>query len=162
MNPSLFFRNLQVDFFVSLFIYDAALKSDTAGLQIAPHNSTYTTCGVSYPVSVRRCPSITAPAHGVMLSSNMVAGSDANFQCIAGYFLVGSQRITCRLDGTWSGQPPTCQSRFGFQRIPCYIWLIFVSANELQKSNEEYCVIYVYSSSNQRVHSIRLTQLMHI
>ena len=79
-------------------------------------------------VLVRRCPSITAPAHGVMLSSNVEAGSHVNFQCTAGYRLVGSQRITCRLDGTWSGQPPTCQGmckcllRNSIINTPLYLW----------------------------------------
>ncbi|XP_078098084.1 sushi, von Willebrand factor type A, EGF and pentraxin domain-containing protein 1-like [Mustelus asterias] len=35
--------------------------------------------------------------------------SVANYSCLAGYFLIGEDTITCTATGDWSGNPPKCQ-----------------------------------------------------
>ncbi|CAH1252782.1 CSMD3 [Branchiostoma lanceolatum] len=55
------------------------------------------------------CPARTAPANGAVSSTAIGRYQDAvTFTCNSGYNLVGSTRLTCQADGTWSANPPTC------------------------------------------------------
>ena len=57
------------------------------------------------------CPNLSAPAHGsVDYISGVDVGSQAIYSCEQGYSLVGISTRVCQSDGTWSGQPPLCQS----------------------------------------------------
>ncbi|XP_019633411.1 PREDICTED: uncharacterized protein LOC109476834 [Branchiostoma belcheri] len=53
---------------------------------------------------MHQCPILTAPTDGTMSGENVLT-----FTCNTGYNLVGSSTLTCQLDGTWDGSPPTCE-----------------------------------------------------
>ena len=56
------------------------------------------------------CGNLTDPDNGVVTLSGTTEGDTANYSCIVGYELNDndtSQR-TCGLNGTWSGEEPTC------------------------------------------------------
>ncbi|XP_066275348.1 low-density lipoprotein receptor-related protein 8-like [Branchiostoma lanceolatum] len=60
-----------------------------------------------------QCPSLTAPANGVMDSAGANAYQDVvTFTCNSGYRLNGASSVTCQADETWSGSVPTCT-------VPC-------------------------------------------
>ncbi|CAH1258061.1 LRP6 [Branchiostoma lanceolatum] len=60
-----------------------------------------------------QCPSLTAPANGVMDSAGANAYQDVvTFTCNSGYRLNGASSVTCQADETWSGPVPTCT-------VPC-------------------------------------------
>src|SRR6478752_699785 len=50
------------------------------------------------------CPELSAPDDGELA----VSGSVATFSCSEGYELAGKAKLTCRADGTWSSEAPTC------------------------------------------------------
>ncbi|KAI8484967.1 hypothetical protein Bbelb_373740, partial [Branchiostoma belcheri] len=54
--------------------------------------------------AVQECPILTAPTNGTMSGENVLT-----FTCNTGYNLVGPSTLTCQLDGTWDGSPPTCE-----------------------------------------------------
>lgn len=58
----------------------------------------------------KQCPALSQLHHGYSLK---VIGSggvveSVEFYCNNSYILTGNSRITCRLDGTWSGREPRC------------------------------------------------------
>ena len=62
------------------------------------------------------CPALTAPSNGIKLgcpeNATMYNGTVCQFSCNDGYIGSGSQARRCQLNGTWSGQDFTCQSRY--------------------------------------------------
>ena len=48
-------------------------------------------------------------AHGAVAGSTMYGGSGLEFQCNAGYNLVGDLTSTCTSAGTWSAPQPVCE-----------------------------------------------------
>jgi hypothetical protein len=56
------------------------------------------------------CPDLKAPADGSVHYTSSDVGSQANYSCNEGLTLVGMSTRFCQNDGTWSGQPPLCQS----------------------------------------------------
>ncbi|XP_078664090.1 E-selectin-like [Branchiostoma floridae x Branchiostoma belcheri] len=57
------------------------------------------------------CPSVSPNANCFLGSSDPQPwnyGDVVNFWCDSGYNLTGASSITCQVDGTWSGIPPTC------------------------------------------------------
>ena len=65
------------------------------------------------------CPDLKAPADGSVHYTSSDVGSQANYSCNEGYTLVGMSTRFCQNDGTWSGQPPLCQS--GRKNCTCVI-----------------------------------------
>ena len=53
------------------------------------------------------CLNLTSPANGVVQYSNEVGG-EASYECGNSYQLLGNRRRTCRADGAWSGDEPSC------------------------------------------------------
>ncbi len=73
------------------------------------------TCGVdgwsgSPPTCAPKdCGVLESPANGNKVCSNSTTyGSECSFSCDNGYALSNSSTVTCRDDGTWSDDPPTC------------------------------------------------------
>jgi len=62
------------------------------------------------------CDTLSAPPNSRMQCSNRNAsGSICSFQCQAGYTLMGHTNLECNGQfGTWSNEPPMCQSTFYF------------------------------------------------
>ncbi|XP_019636981.1 PREDICTED: P-selectin-like [Branchiostoma belcheri] len=61
------------------------------------------------------CPMIRPPANVRYNGSAQVL----SFFCEEGYTLVGASLLTCRSDGTWTGNPPTCRAKcpYGYQLL---------------------------------------------
>ena len=55
------------------------------------------------------CGSLTPPANGDVIVSGTDVGDTATYSCNGGYKLIGDSSRTCRPNGRWSGQEPTCQ-----------------------------------------------------
>ncbi len=73
------------------------------------------TCGVdgwsgSPPTCAPKdCGVLESPSNGNKVCSNSTTyGSECSFSCDNGYALSNSSTVTCRDDGTWSDDPPTC------------------------------------------------------
>lgn len=55
------------------------------------------------------CPNITEPDAGILTFSNSTMYlSEAQYDCLYGYALVGHGSRTCQIDGYWSGGEPSC------------------------------------------------------
>ena len=52
-----------------------------------------------------------APENGVV-TDNTEIGSQANYNCEAGYYLYGGSSRTCQNDGNWTGIEPRCCKYF--------------------------------------------------
>ncbi|XP_013396521.1 sushi, von Willebrand factor type A, EGF and pentraxin domain-containing protein 1 isoform X2 [Lingula anatina] len=50
------------------------------------------------------------PQNGVKTGSDYTFGNEVNFQCQPGYFLQGSDKITCTASGQWSAKLPNCSA----------------------------------------------------
>ena len=61
----------------------------------------------------QRCSSLPDIAFGRMSTLDTSVGSEVEFECNAGYALVGHQRITCTQIGVWNGMPPVCFRKLG-------------------------------------------------
>ena len=63
-----------------------------------------------HPISVDpSCPPLADPANGMVMWTGLTPGSTATYTCDVGFELNGAQTRTCQIsDGTWSGDPPTC------------------------------------------------------
>ena len=68
-------------------------------------------CTVAYT-----CPELTVPSNGIKFgcpeNATMYNDTVCQFSCNDGYIANGSQARRCQLNGTWSGQDFTCQSRY--------------------------------------------------
>lgn len=56
-----------------------------------------------------RCAALEEPVHGSVDTNTGLPGALATFACDEGHTLRGSARLTCREDGSWDGEPPTCE-----------------------------------------------------
>ncbi|CAI8050335.1 Sushi, von Willebrand factor type A, EGF and pentraxin domain-containing protein 1 [Geodia barretti] len=56
------------------------------------------------------CPKLTLSSHVKASSGNNSVHAVVMFSCEDGYTLDGDKQITCREDGTWSSNPPSCSS----------------------------------------------------
>ena len=57
------------------------------------------------------CPDLPNPANGIVDIQGNTPGGSAIYLCNPGLSLIGSSRRICNVDGTWSGDPPTCIGR---------------------------------------------------
>ncbi|XP_052281318.1 sushi, von Willebrand factor type A, EGF and pentraxin domain-containing protein 1-like [Dreissena polymorpha] len=54
------------------------------------------------------CATLPSPTGGSVLMTSDGLNTKATYSCLTGYTLNGISPITCRSDGTWNFQPPTC------------------------------------------------------
>lgn len=54
------------------------------------------------------CPDLPDPVDGIVDIQDNTPGGSAIYLCDPGLSLIGSSRRICNVDGTWSGEPPTC------------------------------------------------------
>ena len=66
------------------------------------------------------CPMLTDPADGQVVWTGLTPDSTATYTCDEGFELNGTQTRTCQSDGTWSGDPPTCERMYKHAREVCY------------------------------------------
>ncbi|KAM3822634.1 sushi domain-containing protein 2 [Vipera latastei] len=59
------------------------------------------------------CGWLPPPSNGAKDGTRYLEGSLVQFRCHPGYSLVGSAARSCRADGSWSGQPPSCLPNAG-------------------------------------------------
>ena len=59
------------------------------------------------------CPELPSMiSNGVVRVTGQEPGATATYSCNPEYDLSGAEIRTCNPDGTWSGQEPTCESKF--------------------------------------------------
>ncbi len=69
-------------------------------------SGTAPTCGGA----VLQCPDLSHPSGGTVRLTSRTPGSGiAIYRCNTGNNLIGSSFLTCRINGAWSGNAPTCQ-----------------------------------------------------
>ena len=54
------------------------------------------------------CPDLPNPVNGIVDIQGNTPGGSAVYRCNPGLSLIGSSQRICNIDGTWSGDPPTC------------------------------------------------------
>ena len=70
------------------------------------------------PFSALPCPPIDPPDNGMSEGQHMSYGNTVHFKCLAGYFLTGSDSVTCREDQTWSSALPVCTGKIQHSLTP--------------------------------------------
>ena len=55
------------------------------------------------------CPKLHNPSYGLVRVTNKAVGSQAMYECLGGYVLVGDEYRTCQPNGEWSGYKPLCR-----------------------------------------------------
>jgi hypothetical protein len=58
------------------------------------------------------CPELPSVSNGAVSSASREPGATATYSCDQGYDLSGPRTRTCGQDGKWSGQEPSCESKF--------------------------------------------------
>ena len=58
------------------------------------------------------CGPLRQPENGDVRISSTTFGSSARYSCFPGYNLIGLIVRVCQIDGTWSGQEPTCEGMY--------------------------------------------------
>ena len=66
---------------------------------------------LSFPAAIS-CPDLPSPSNGRVVLSGSTLSSNAIYSCNRGFILVGVNRRVCQVDGTWSGEAPTCNSEY--------------------------------------------------
>ena len=74
--------------------------------------------------TVVQCGGLGDPPNGEVSLDGVVFGSQATYNCSAGYNLFGDATRSCEADGRWSGSQPACE---GNQ----HLYYIFTSAKKL-------------------------------
>lgn len=71
--------------------------------------------------TVFMCPQLQNPGNGsVTLSMDTLEMSTATYSCNFGFVqIAGNTSRTCQVDGSWSGEAPTCQCKLNHEVIPC-------------------------------------------
>ena len=59
--------------------------------------------------TVVQCGGLVDPPNGEVSLDGMVFGSQATYNCSAGYNLFGDAARSCEADGRWSGSQPACE-----------------------------------------------------
>ena len=65
-----------------------------------------------YLFVVINCGELTSPANGDVEVSSALLGGVANYTCINGYHVTEPDTRTCGDDGNWSGEEPSCHSKY--------------------------------------------------
>ena len=55
------------------------------------------------------CSSLSNPANGYVIIDGSEIGDIATYYCNPGYYMNGSNIVTCLIDRKWSEPPPTCE-----------------------------------------------------
>ena len=63
-------------------------------------------------LSAVTCPALMAPANGQVSHESLEHNSLATYTCNEGHTLMGAVSRVCSLDGSWSGQEPSCDREF--------------------------------------------------
>ena len=70
-----------------------------------------TTEAAATSASAVQCELLTAPENGTVFTSDQEeVGSEALYQCDAGFFLQGDQSRVCTDAGEWTGAVPSCMA----------------------------------------------------
>lgn len=78
--------------------------------------------------TVVQCGGLGDPPNGEVSLDGMVFGSQATYNCSAGYNLFGDAARSCEADGRWSGSQPACE---GDQHLYYILFLLQTSAKKL-------------------------------
>ena len=62
------------------------------------------------------CPDLANPVEGIVEIQGNTPGASAVYSCNRGISLIGTSRRICGTDGTWSGEPPTCEGKLRILR----------------------------------------------
>ena len=65
---------------------------------------------VQFP-SVVTCPDLDDPDNESVNYDDVEVGSTAEYSCNEEFELIGEDSRVCQMNGTWSGEAPTCQRR---------------------------------------------------
>ena len=57
------------------------------------------------------CLNLTVPNNGEVSLVSATFGSVATYTCEEGYLLVGDAMLECLMNGSWSQQEPSCESK---------------------------------------------------
>ena len=70
-------------------------------------------------LGIALCPELPSISNGAVRVTGREPGATATYSCDPEYDLSGAQTRTCGQDGRWSGQEPTCESKFSeWQKEP--------------------------------------------
>ena len=78
-------------------------------------HSLYCTCTAIYLLSIHSvvdCGPLSDPRSGDVDFSSTTFNSKATYSCDKGYVLVGIELRVCQANGDWSGESPTCKSKY--------------------------------------------------
>ena len=64
-----------------------------------------------------RCSDLANPSNGQVNQQGNKPGDRASYTCNSGYELVGLSSRICRNNGQWSGDAPTCESKYPHSNI---------------------------------------------
>ena len=63
----------------------------------------------SFNCTIRKCPSLKPPDHGMMYNTCREVACFINFFCNQGYLRAVSEKSVCQLNGSWSHAAPECR-----------------------------------------------------
>ena len=69
-------------------------------------------CGTRQFILAVQCPPLSDPENGAVSITGTGVGDTATYTCNNGYEISGSDTRICRLNGEWSGSPPTCEGKY--------------------------------------------------
>ena len=55
------------------------------------------------------CDPPPVPTDGIQTFTTFSVGDTVGYECLEGFVLSGPMTRTCQLNGTWSGDDPTCE-----------------------------------------------------
>ena len=70
----------------------------------------FTISSISF--AIVQCPNLPDPQNGRVSQRGNKPGDRASYTCNSGYELVGQSSRTCQNNGQWSGDAPTCESKW--------------------------------------------------
>ena len=70
-----------------------------------------------------QCPELAAPENGGVRVEGRDPGDRADYSCNDGYQLVGVAWRKCQTDGKWSGEAPTCRSKYKIFWVVKLYWI---------------------------------------
>lgn len=81
----------------------------------------------------KTCKSLSDPKNGLKIGNSYTCNDGVSFNCNSGYAIVGSSRLTCKTDGSWSADAPSCtggMNDIGVCDRELAIYLTVVDRNE--------------------------------